>query len=137
VAANPEKFEAYRLRAAAHAKAHPEMHRAKYRASRDAVRANWRKRQYGVDAETYEAMLEAQGHVCAICHGPERQRTSDGRLKPLGVDHDHETGAVRGLLCHACNVGLGHLNDDPALLETAAAYLRAALRRADLRIVEA
>lgn len=62
-------------------------------------------------------MLAAQGGKCAICGG-----TNPGGHR-LAVDHDHTTGAVRGLLCHACNAGIGKLRDDPALLRVAADYL--------------
>ena len=59
-------------------------------------------------------MLEAQGGVCAIC-----------RAAPAAhVDHDHETGAVRALLCFNCNGGLRQFRDDPSLLFQAAFYLR-------------
>lgn len=50
---------------------------------------------------------------CAICDSAE----------PLVVDHDHKTGAIRGMLCNHCNRGLGHFKDDPILLELAANYL--------------
>lgn len=75
------------------------------------------KRRHGADATTYEAMLEKQEGVCAICRQPP---CTDGFLS---VDHDHETGRVRALLCHACNTGIGFLRDEPDLLRTAAAYL--------------
>lgn len=65
-----------------------------------------------------DAMAEVQGGLCAICHEPPLNRR-------LAVDHDHETGAVRGLLCTACNTTLGRFNDDPNRFEAAAAYLRA------------
>jgi hypothetical protein len=72
-----------------------------------------RLQRYGLTRETHEALELAQDARCAIC---------DGAL-PLRVDHDHSTGRVRGLLCHNCNVGLGHFRDDPALLRRALAYL--------------
>lgn len=62
-------------------------------------------------------MLEAQGGVCAICRRP-----SDPA--PLHVDHDHRTGAIRGLLCSPCNTAIGLLGDDPDRMMAAAAYLR-------------
>jgi hypothetical protein len=71
------------------------------------------KRRYGITAEEADAMLEAQGGVCAIC-----------RAAPAAhVDHDHETGAVRALLCFQCNGGLGQFRDDPYLLRVAAFYV--------------
>lgn len=63
-------------------------------------------------------MLAAQGGTCAIC-GKECDIHRN-----LAVDHDHESGKVRGLLCQNCNVGLGHFKDNPALLQQAIDYLR-------------
>lgn len=74
---------------------------------------------YGISWSEYEAMLAGQGNACAICESTDPGRGHDG----FGVDHDHETAQVRGLLCHACNVGIGHLGDDPARLRAAAAYI--------------
>lgn len=71
---------------------------------------------YGVTIERFDAMLAAQHGVCAICGLPPRK-------KQLGVDHCHETGLVRALLCSSCNVGIGNLQDDPRLLRAAADYL--------------
>jgi hypothetical protein len=72
---------------------------------------------YGLSLEEYEAMLEAQDHVCAICGGPDSRR--------LAVDHCHETERIRGLLCHKCNTALGLLQDDTTRMERAIAYLGA------------
>jgi hypothetical protein len=69
-------------------------------------------------------MLRKQGGVCAICSQPER--TADGlsgKPKDLAVDHDHATGAVRALLCSACNTAIGLFNDDITLLAKAQAYV--------------
>ena len=75
------------------------------------------QRKYGLGVAEFDAILAAQDGRCAIC----------GTDAPNGhgwqVDHDHESGAVRGILCFGCNVGIGHLHDDPALLRAAAAYL--------------
>lgn len=70
--------------------------------------------KYGVSPEEYDRMC-AGG--CMICGG------SCGTGKRLAVDHDHETGAVRGVLCAACNLGLGKFKDNPWLLRRAIEYL--------------
>jgi hypothetical protein len=76
------------------------------------------RRTYGVSADDVDAMLAAQGGGCAICgRVPER-------LASLHLDHDHEHGHLRGLLCNGCNQGLGLFRDDPELLVGAARYLR-------------
>lgn len=72
---------------------------------------------YGITLQEYETLLEAQGGVCAIC-GKECVT-----FENLAVDHDHATGAVRGLLCNNCNHGIGKFKDDPALLKAAADYV--------------
>lgn len=82
-----------------------------------------RERLYGISEEEYQALLAAQGGVCAICHQPETN-TYRGRVRRLAVDHDHRTGERRALLCSDCNVLLGHADDQPERLEAAAAYLR-------------
>jgi len=75
------------------------------------------KAMYGMEPEEYIALHEKQGGKCAICQNePTTQRG-------LHLDHCHETGAIRGLLCHNCNVALGCLNDDPALMMRAIKYL--------------
>jgi hypothetical protein len=78
----------------------------------------------GVDADRYQEMLHEQKGVCAICGRTERHKDGlSGKPKDLAVDHDHKTGAVRALLCSACNTALGLFNDDPELLDAAKAYL--------------
>ncbi len=78
------------------------------------------KVKYGITIDQYEDMLEKQGGVCAICH------KSNGDI-PLGVDHDHETGKVRGLLCNKCNLILGMIKDDIDLLIIMEQYLESYL----------
>jgi len=73
--------------------------------------------RYGITEKDFEAMEEAVGGKCEIC----RQECSAREL--LSVDHDHQTGEVRGLLCHHCNTGLGHFQDCPDLLQEAIRYL--------------
>lgn len=74
-------------------------------------------RDYGLTVEAYNDLLVSQHGVCAICGGqPPRGRS-------FHVDHDHTTGAVRGLLCATCNTGIGGLKDSVDLLRKAADYL--------------
>lgn len=75
------------------------------------------KRQYGITLAEYDIMLARQGGGCGICKGGTKGR---GRFH---VDHCHETGQVRGLLCAKCNILLGHANDDTKLLRAAIGYL--------------
>lgn len=75
-------------------------------------------RKYGITAVEYAELLFIQGGVCAICKFP-----PSGKMKVLCVDHDHNTGAVRGLLCNGCNVGLGRFKDSISLLSEAVDYL--------------
>jgi len=75
------------------------------------------RRKYGITVEQYDAMLAAQGGVCAICGREPNPNIS------LHVDHDHETGALRGLTCFRCNQAMGAFGEDPRLLRAAADYL--------------
>lgn len=77
---------------------------------------------YGIPPEDYKALEEAQGGKCAICG--EVPSGKDSRTDGLAVDHDHGTGAIRGLLCHRCNHGIGSLRDREDLLLAAIDYLR-------------
>lgn len=68
-------------------------------------------------------MLVGQGGVCAICRQPEQMR-KNGQIRALSVDHDHETGTVRGLLCGHCNSILGLAKDSVDRLSRAIDYLQ-------------
>jgi hypothetical protein len=80
------------------------------------------QRDFGITLATYNKMMDDQGGVCAICEKPEFAVRS-GKIRALAVDHDHETGAVRSLLCTNCNPMIGYAKDNPILLRKAAAYL--------------
>ena len=80
------------------------------------------QRTFGITLADYNALLEEQGGVCAICSQPETA-IRKGRVLPLAVDHNHRTGAVRGLLCSACNIGIGSLAESKERLLKAIAYL--------------
>lgn len=85
--------------------------------NKERIQAVERIRLYGLSPEQWDALMMAQGGVCAIC----------GRTNPSGralhVDHDHVTGRVRGLLCVRCNVALGRFGDSAEMLIRAAEYL--------------
>lgn len=69
-------------------------------------RAHLRYR-YGIDPEDYDARMESQGGVCAICKRPPDPQNTRGR-GVLFVDHCHDAKHVRGLLCNDCNLIIGH-----------------------------
>jgi hypothetical protein len=73
------------------------------------------KHRYGIGADEFAELVRQQGGVCAIC----------GRPDPEHVDHSHETGEVRGILCFNCNGGLGQFRDSIDALIAAAEYLDA------------
>ena len=84
-----------------------------------------RMKRLGVTSEKYDELLASQGGVCAICKELCITKTTTGIQKSLAVDHNHETGQVRGLLCARCNTAIGLLGDDPIRLQYAANYLLA------------
>jgi hypothetical protein len=67
-------------------------------------------------------MLKSQNYVCAICKNPETVKSVKGKLKELAVDHCHNTGKIRGLLCYACNIGIGLFKNNPEILYQASLY---------------
>lgn len=74
--------------------------------------------RYGISVEQYEDMLKEQDNSCKICGKHE-----DEELHSLAVDHCHDTGKVRSLLCMSCNTGLGLFKDNKELLIKAQDYL--------------
>jgi hypothetical protein len=80
-------------------------------------RARDLKRHYGITLDHYNALLEKQNGRCAVCD------TTENGGGVMCVDHDHATGAFRGLLCHNCNRALGLLADDPDRIDALLTYL--------------
>ena len=107
---------------AANSEREAEQGRKWYQNNLERVRERSRKRKYGLDTPTFEAMLVGQHYCCAICNTSIDDSSN--------IDHCHTTGIVRGLLCSACNKGLGHFKDDVQLLASAIDYLHTAMRQA-------
>jgi hypothetical protein len=94
-------------------------HRARYRATngKDRVFDQSLRRLYGITLEQYNERMAEQGGLCGLC---QRAPETDRRMH---VDHDHETGKLRELLCHHCNHLLGNARDSVERLRLAIAYL--------------
>jgi len=82
-----------------------------------------RIKAYGISTEDYEAMYKKQKEVCKICKHRRVQLGRSGNIMALNIDHNHDTGRVRGLLCHKCNLSLGNFEDKVAYLLRAIYYL--------------
>lgn len=84
------------------------------------------RRSYGITLAEYERIYQSQNGKCKICGGTTSNRKwKDGRIQRLKlfVDHDHESGKIRGLLCSTCNRGIAFLKEDISVLEAAIKYL--------------
>ena len=127
-AADPEHFsEISRASQAKNRERHNAYNRQRYQAKRVEILAKNRwihmARKFGITPDSFAAILNGQGGVCAICGRADEVRWS--------VDHDHSCcpgkvtcgKCIRGILCHQCNAGIGFLRDDPNLCERAASYL--------------
>jgi hypothetical protein len=79
-------------------------------------------RNYSMTQDDLETLKESQGGACFLCSSEGFVMSPNG-VEKLVVDHDHDTGEVRKLLCHNCNRGLGLFKDNPDLLRRAAAYV--------------
>jgi ribosomal protein L37AE/L43A len=79
------------------------------------------RERYGITIEDYFSMLGNQNQKCAICLSEDTKRKS---TEFFCIDHCHSTGAVRGLLCYQCNIGLGAFSDNEEVLKRAIEYLK-------------
>lgn len=131
---SPERKAILAKRSADYRKLHPERikstskystpeYREKKRAKLRLACRKWHlKVLYGLTVEQYDAMFLAQRGLCAVCRRPETSLRR-GKVKSLDVDHNHETGQVRELLCGACNPALGLLKEDPLRIRALADYI--------------
>lgn len=84
-------------------------------------------KKFDITKEEYYKLIDEHNNKCAICKQPETKVTRrDGTVNALSIDHSHKTGKIRGLLCHACNSGIGLLKDSENVLQSAIEYLRRA-----------
>lgn len=86
--------------------------------SQEVAQKNHLRRKYNISLEEYQSKLKEQQYCCALCG-----KTQEEEKAALCVDHNHETGKVRNLLCRVCNRALGLFKDSPQLLRKAAEYL--------------
>lgn len=84
----------------------------------EAVKKSKYKTRFNLVLEQYHRMLLEQDGLCGICRKPESRKRS------FSVDHNHDTGKIRGLLCSRCNLGIGQFGDQIDLLNKAVDYLR-------------
>lgn len=82
-------------------------------------RTSMLRKRYGLTQDDYQRMLDRQNGGCAVCH----TTVTGGRNRYFDVDHDHETGLVRGLLCRRCNITLGHYECFQNMAQMFEAYL--------------
>ena len=85
-------------------------------------RNNKIRRKYNITQDQYEAMSAEQDNVCLIC-GRTEWGTCKGTIVRLAIDHDHNTGTVRGLLCRRCNTAIGLMEEDIGLLMSMIEYI--------------
>lgn len=93
-------------------------HRAERKRIKAANHERMVQKTYGLNSGDYDRIYAHQSGVCAIC------KRATGATRKLSVDHDHSTGAVRGLLCSTCNEMLGHARDSDMFFYRAAGYLQ-------------
>ena len=93
-----------------------------YSKNKDRIMIKQRKRLYGISDIEYKKLFLKQKGICAICKGGETT-TSNGKIKKLSIDHNHETGQIRGLLCQRCNTAIGMLSDNTECLARAIVYI--------------
>lgn len=109
---DPERREQHRQRAKVSRKQAYDANPEKFRVRQITVK-------YGLSAEDYAQLIEDTGPNCPLCGVEFKSR---GRAKRC-VDHDHDTGNVRGMICMSCNFALGQFGDDPDTILRAIAYL--------------
>lgn len=121
---NPEKQKAYQE---SHKKENAEYARKWRKENKDRHKQNKRrfylKDKYNITLDVYDEMRNLQDYKCYICGKHENDITNAGPTA-LNVDHCHDTGVVRKLLCMSCNIALGKVNDDVEILQRCIDYIK-------------
>lgn len=81
------------------------------------------QRRYGLSVDEYQTLLANQNFACPICEVEISNTIEYKGKRPVAVDHNHETGDVRGILCSMCNLMLGHARENTSILYRAIVYL--------------
>jgi hypothetical protein len=92
----------------------------------DEYRKEWaRKKKYNLEVGEFDGLWIVFRGKCGICNRDMKMpaKGQGQQLDVVAIDHDHATGLVRGLLCNACNKGIGLFNDNPELLRSAAKWV--------------
>ncbi len=89
-------------------------------------------RLYGITTVEYQKIFTKQKGLCAICGLPETKQWKNSKTMRLHIDHDHNIGIVRGLLCNKCNPALGAFDDNIDILASAISYLNQKIANAGL-----
>ena len=95
-------------------------HRNQAKYSPEKARETHLQKTYGISLDEYDAMIDTQNGMCAICFSTNPK----GRFGRFFVDHDHATGEIRGLLCYNCNAAIGLFYDNVKFLSSAISYLQ-------------
>ena len=82
------------------------------------------RRYFNMTIDDYLELLKSQGGVCAICKSDDPKSKGESNELAFHVDHCHDTGRIRGLLCGPCNRGLGYFQDSIELIQNAKEYLK-------------
>jgi len=102
----------------------PNCRKCKNDRSKQQYRKHHLRATYNITNEQYDEMLLQQDNKCKICNKEERMpHQSTNKIKGLSVDHNHETGKIRGLLCANCNLMIGHAIESSCILRNGANYL--------------
>ena len=89
----------------------------------EVTRARNLKKRFSMSIDEYNIIFLSQKGKCAICEKAETTQDVNQNVKWLSVDHNHSNGNIRGLLCNACNTGIGKLGDSIKVLKSAVKYL--------------